>query len=305
MSAPRISVALVTRNRPGSLRRCLESWSAQQPAPFEIVVSDDSDDVHFETCRRIAEGHGCRHIRGPRRGLYANRNNASLACTGTHVLSADDDHTHPPGFVETLLALAERDPHRIWILTERHPSNPHSPLTCPPELHRSGNGIHPADPDDCAAISDGASLYPVAVFAGGLRYDETYRFGALWYLWGLHLRRSGWRMSFSDLTWVIHHNETDGRLTSLQALRDQLEVMQYALFVRSLHLDRSLSALFWAAAYGVRRCLFREGVVHYRGTARPGFRVVLRAGLAALRTAAYDRPGSPGSPDRTGGKETG
>jgi len=45
MSTPiRLSVALVTRNRPESLDRCLASLRAQDTQPFEIAVSDDGDD---------------------------------------------------------------------------------------------------------------------------------------------------------------------------------------------------------------------------------------------------------------------
>ena len=91
-----LSVALVTRNRAASVRRCLESWRRQTVSPDEIVVSDDSDDHLADETARVAAAFGCKYIRGPRKGLYANRNHASLACAGTHILSADDDHTHPP-----------------------------------------------------------------------------------------------------------------------------------------------------------------------------------------------------------------
>ena len=43
-AAIRLSVALLTRNRPESLRRCLASLRAQDCQPSEIIVSDDSDD---------------------------------------------------------------------------------------------------------------------------------------------------------------------------------------------------------------------------------------------------------------------
>ena len=38
----KLSVALVTRNRPDWLRRCLGSWRTQSVQPYEIVISDDS-----------------------------------------------------------------------------------------------------------------------------------------------------------------------------------------------------------------------------------------------------------------------
>src|SRR6186713_2624540 len=97
-----VSVALVTRNRPRSLERCLESWRRQTVAPDEIVVSDDSDDETAVGSEEIARRYGCRYTRGPRRGLYANRNHASLECRGTHIVSADDDHTHPTDYLAVI-----------------------------------------------------------------------------------------------------------------------------------------------------------------------------------------------------------
>lgn len=285
-----LSVALVTRNRPGSLERCLSSWRALRSGPDEIVVSDDSDDAHLPACAEVAARHGARHQRGPRRGLYANRNAASLACTGSHIISADDDHTHPTDYVAAIRALVAQDPERVWIFSERNPGDWAGALTCPPELHRSGHGAFPADPSDCAAISDGASVYPRGVFDAGLRYDDAYRFGALWYLWGRRLRRAGRRISFSDTTFVFHHNETDGRLSSPAAVADQLEVMQYALFVNALWLDRSPAAAFWSVAYALRRLVAQDRVVHYHHATRLGPGRLFRAARLALTAGPRYRP---------------
>src|SRR4249920_3803224 len=197
--APRISVsvALVTRNRPRSLERCLESWRRQTVPPDEIVVSDDSGADTAPETEAIARRYGCRYTRGPGRGLYANRNHASLACGGTHIVSADDDHTHPADYAAVIRDLIAADPERVWIFSERMPGDSSSPLACPRELHRSGFGCTPADPSRCAAIADGATVYPRQIFESGLRYDETYAFGGLWYLWGKLLARHGWHITFS------------------------------------------------------------------------------------------------------------
>src|SRR5205823_12784174 len=110
MPPVRLSIALVTRNRPTWLRRSLASWRAQDIQPFEIIVSDDSDEASQLAARQTAEEFGARWIAGPRRGLYANRNHAFRAAAGTHIMSADDDHTHPDGFVKTILSVIESDP---------------------------------------------------------------------------------------------------------------------------------------------------------------------------------------------------
>jgi len=289
-----VSVALVTRNRPRSLERCLESWRRQAVAPDEIVVSDDSDDDTAAESEEIARRYGCRYTRGPRRGLYANRNHASLECRGTHIVSADDDHTHPAGYVAVIRDLITSDLRRVWIFSERLPGDSSSPLTCPPELHRSGFGCAPADPSRCAAIADGATVYPREIFASGLRYDETYAFGGLWYLWGKLLSRHGWHISFSDRTFVWHHfwpddaTVDDGRLEDRAKLRQQLLVTTYVQFVGALWLDRSPVQVGWAAAYAIRRLLIPDSIVHFRVRTRLSPAGVVRALWLAVRArSAY------------------
>src|SRR5579871_6053382 len=113
----RLSIALLTRQRPDSLRRCLASIRAQEVQPHEIVVADDSDDPSIGSA--TAEEFGARHLVGPRRGLYANRNAAALACRGTHVRTMDDDHTLPAGHLALCCDAVARDPQALWTCGER------------------------------------------------------------------------------------------------------------------------------------------------------------------------------------------
>src|SRR5262249_5483721 len=161
-----------------------------------------SDDLHRPAIRLLAARYGCVYTRGPRRGLYANRNHGSLTCKGTHILSADDDHTHPADYVRRIYSVIQDDPDRVWIFAERPPANPEAPISFPPELHCSGFGWPPSNPNDCGAIADGSSVYPRAIFDNGLRYDDSYPFGTMWYLWGRVLVKHKWRISFSDITYV-------------------------------------------------------------------------------------------------------
>ena len=276
--AIRLSVALVTRHRPESLARALASWRAQTVPPWEIVVSDDSADPTLAAAsRRVTEAHGAVYTPGPRRGLYANRNHASLLCTGSHLFSSDDDHTHPVDLVERLYEVIASDPGRVWIFTERHPEYPDTPLTCPGELHRSGHGGSPADPSRCAAISDGATVYPRGVFDSGRRYDETYPFGALWYLWGRVLVRYGWRISFSDRTFIWHWEEMENRATDRAALRKQLEATVYVHFADALWVTPAAASLGWAILYTLRRVLVPDSLAGYEVSARLGPREAARA----------------------------
>jgi len=261
----RLSVALVTRNRPESLERCLKSWRSQTVSPFEIVVSDDSDDVLASEIEELAKRFDCVYTKGPRRGLYANRNHASLNCRGTHILSADDDHTHPQDYVKKILEVMAVDPKRVWIFPELNYNDPPStPLICPTELHRSGCGTMPKDPSNCAAIADGSSVYPREIFDQGLRYDETYVFGPIWYLWGKVLRKQGWRISFSDATFLWHYALCENRYDDAKKLHDLLECTMYVMFVHALWIDTSLKNITWSILYLWRRIIFPNTMLGYK-----------------------------------------
>jgi hypothetical protein len=231
--------------------------------------------------QKLAQEFGCVYTTGPRQGLYANRNHASLACRGTHILSEDDDHTHPADYVEKVLECLDRDPRRVWIFTEKKPSRPEATLVCPTQLHRSGFGVSPKDPSDCAAIADGSSVYPREIFDSGLRYDQSYPFGSLWYLWGQWLRKKGWRISFSDTTFVWHHSEElldpmENKLLSKQWLKVQLECVMYVLFVNAFWIHRSIGNIFWSFFYLLRRMILKDAVLDYQVRIRLGFGSVKR-----------------------------
>lgn len=284
----RLSVALVTRNRPESLEWCLKSWRNQTVSPFEIVVSDDSDEVHAPQIEQLAKQYNCIYTRGPRRGLYANRNHASLTCQGTHILSGDDDHTHPIDYVEKILEVLETDPKRVWIFPERSYDQPNAPLVCPTELHRSGCGIEPKDPLNCSAIADGSSVYPRQIFEQGLRYDETYTFGPLWYLWGKVLRKHGWKISFSKATFLWHYYVyalQDNRFRDGKQLHNLLECTMYVLFVNALWVEPSANNLLWSFLFLLRRTIFLDTMVGYEVKARLTISSVFRL----LRLAWYAR----------------
>jgi glycosyltransferase involved in cell wall biosynthesis len=203
----RLSVALVTRNRPSSLERTLESLRAQEVRPYEIVLSDDSEDRFAGRVFQIAERFGCHYLRGPRCGLYANRNFAALACTGSHIRTMDDDHEFPPGHVAVCLAALREDPASVWIIGEYPPDQeqPGLPPSCPGQLTPRGYSTLPPDPQCTWAIADGASIYPRKIFDCGLRFVEDFKFGALYLEFGSRLYWLGYPIRFLPDTYVVHH----------------------------------------------------------------------------------------------------
>jgi glycosyltransferase involved in cell wall biosynthesis len=243
----KLSIALVTRNRPEWLRQCLSSWRSQSMQPFEIVVSDDSDSSSESNVETIAKHFGCRYVKGPGKGLYANRNCAALSCRGSHIMSADDDHTHPDRFVENILSDVATDLDAVWTYSEKHPLRPEAPITPVPELTPSNRILPPKDSTHSAAIADGSTVYPRLVFDSGLRYDETYPFGMLWYLWGHDVNRGGFRICFSDSTYVWHHTDSSiDRGRDLLWLEKQIECNLYVLFRNAIREDKNAAGLLRA-----------------------------------------------------------
>jgi glycosyltransferase involved in cell wall biosynthesis len=204
-AAIHLSVALVTRNRPESLRRCLASLRAQSLQPFEVIVSDDSEDS--SAAARIAQEFAARHIVGPRRGLYANRNAAALACRGTHIRTMDDDHTFPAGHFARCLEAIARDPKAIWTTGEicLLDGHQHGIAHTANQLHPSGLGTPVANPDDNWSIADGSTIYPAEIFAGGARMVEDFSYGPSYLEFGAWLYHRGFRSRCVEGALVEHH----------------------------------------------------------------------------------------------------
>lgn len=208
-----LSVGLVTRNRPASLRRTLDSLRKQSMQPAEVIVSDDSDSDFRDEVKAICHDFRATYLEGPRRGLYANRNHVLTACSGTHLRTMDDDHEFPANHFAECMSAIERDPEAIWIIGEVMPGqtpNGNSPV-CPGQLHPRGFSVTPPDPQRCWAIADGASIYPRRVFMSGIGFSESFRFGAAYLEFGSLLYALGYRIRFMDTTYVVHHLDLHNR----------------------------------------------------------------------------------------------
>ncbi len=93
-----LTVCICTRHRPDDLRRCLESLREADPAPHQVIVSDDGEDDR--TARElVSEFPFAEYQRGPRLGLGANRNACIASATGRFISFIDDDVTVPSSYV--------------------------------------------------------------------------------------------------------------------------------------------------------------------------------------------------------------
>ena len=205
----RISVALVTRDRPASLRHCLESLRAQSAQPFEVVVSDDSGEEHVAATRRMAAEYRCRYVEGPRRGLYANRNSAARQCAGTHVRTMDDDHTFPEGHFTQCIDAVRSDPRSVWTTGETGyiGGKFYDRAETASQLHPSGVGCPVQDLDDNWAVADGSTIYPAEIFKRGLWMVEDFAYGMSYLEFGAYISKHGFRSRCVRGALVEHHAE--------------------------------------------------------------------------------------------------
>lgn len=248
-----ISVALVTRNRPESLRRTLDSLRQQSVQPYEVVISDDSGDEFRDATHSIAKEFGCRYISGPRRGLYANRNHVALACCGTHIRTMDDDHTFDEDHFSICQDAVTSDPGSIWTTGEiGYVDNEYyASVDFALQLDPSGYSRLPNDINDNWTIADGSTIYPSEVYKKGFRMIED-GYGASYLEFGIFLYARGCKSRciqrakvnhFADMSTIIRG--TDLSLSSMT--HRALAVMAFNLYFRPNFwlLSKYLCALIW------------------------------------------------------------
>lgn len=232
-----LSVALVTRNRPQSLDRCLSSLRAQDAQPFEVLISDDSNEEYAAQVRDIALKWDCRYIVGPRRGLYANRNHVAQHCQGTHIRTMDDDHTFPAGHIRQCLRAIELDSCAIWTTGEHGflDGKRISTTGVANQLHPSGVGISAENLDNNWAIADGSTIYPCMVFQQGFKMLENYKYGEAYLEFGALLYHRGFISRCITDCYVEHHVNTDTLARSLASSTDYANSVLYALAAYNLY----------------------------------------------------------------------
>ncbi|MDN5915013.1 MAG: glycosyltransferase, partial [Pseudonocardia sp.] len=91
-----LTVVVATRDRPGSVERCVRAVLAgDHPAVTVLVVDNDPpDELTEQVVRRIGDASRVRYVRETRRGASAGRNRG-LAEARTPVVAFTDDDTEP------------------------------------------------------------------------------------------------------------------------------------------------------------------------------------------------------------------
>lgn len=126
--APRVSLVVLTHDRPRSLRRCLESLLAQRCAvPCEIVVADDGSGPATAAVIAGFAGAGAPvvHLRQPHRGIAAARNLGLGAARGELVSFLADDYVLDPDHVAAAVGFLDARPDAVVVRFRIEPLGRH------------------------------------------------------------------------------------------------------------------------------------------------------------------------------------
>ena len=197
--ALKVSLCICTMNRPEELRRCLASLAGSEAPPYEVIVSDDStDDVTDAVQRVVRDFPVATYLRGPRKGLSANRNHCLRNASGELIAFVDDDVVLHPEFLR-------RAPEEFDRLVGHHGTD---------RVIVTGNEIRPdgrytpsnlsflgfytgelATGQSPGAICINSTLFPAALFQEAV-FDENIFFGAEERDISLHAVHLGYRIHY-------------------------------------------------------------------------------------------------------------
>lgn len=106
------SVIVMTFNRPGSLRRCLESLAAQTlpSEQFEVVLVDASDVPVIDVAADFSGRLRLVHLPGPNLGVAGNRNRGAVAASADLLAFLDDDCVAHATWLERLSRACRENP---------------------------------------------------------------------------------------------------------------------------------------------------------------------------------------------------
>ena len=278
-----IAVAISTRDRPGALRRCLESLGTGRLRPDEVIVADQSDGT--ETSLVVEEAHAgglpIRYVRARPGGLGVAQNDA-LAATGSEIAAVlDDDCVADERWLERIASAFDAEPELALVAGRVVPLGPSSPGTYAVSSRLSteacefvgkelpwevGSGNNFAIRREWFQRIGGCDerLGPGAPLRGGLDMDLFYR-----------LLRAGGRARYEPDILVLHERATrEGRLSRRPAygfgmaaaiaiwLRDG---DRFAWKVLGAWLRMRSALLLRALAKGRRQVVYEEALV-LRGT---------------------------------------
>jgi glycosyltransferase involved in cell wall biosynthesis len=125
-----VSVVVPTRDRPGSLARCLDALSRQSGLrSFEIVVVDDGSDDANTVADVVGLHPGARIVRQGGAGPAAARNRGAREARGDIVCFTDDDCEPAPEWAARLGSAVIDGVDAVGGMTKSDPRNPFADAT--------------------------------------------------------------------------------------------------------------------------------------------------------------------------------
>lgn len=231
-----LTIGIITKDRPNFLKKCLKNKYKNLSKNISILVSDDSIvDENIKNNKMLCRRYKAIYIEGPRKGLYANRNNIMNNVNTSHLLTCDDDHLYPDKFINTIISEIASYKNEILVIGEIKNTNLHYISEIMPKfLNEVGKISKNNNPNSIKGISCGSTIYPMSFINKKIRCDETYLFGRIWYIYALQiLKYTNFNIRFIKST-SIEHN-----IISSQDRNDNIDFSKYQqeanLYVSCIH----------------------------------------------------------------------
>ena len=279
---PRVSICICTRNRPAELLRCLESLRESSHPVDETVVSDDSTDERTaEMLRGEPAVSSLIYVRGPKRGLGANRNRALGAASGDYILFLDDDACLGREFVDRALAVA-RTQNELGcdrIVVSGCENNRGEIVRAHDQSFLGFQNVPYQTRTGLNTIVINSTLFPKTLFSA-VKFDERLVYGCDEVDVALQAVRHGFRIVHSDDAINFHYPSSVNRsyyAPHLNVSRLYITFKRYAIYERT-----PLKALIFALL-GPAHCMLAS--IKRRGLS--GIADAWRAIAAAARLSTH------------------
>jgi glycosyltransferase involved in cell wall biosynthesis len=198
-------------NRPDALREALVAVARCEPGPFEILVGDDSPDGS-PTEQVVRDFPGVKYLRGPCRGLSANRNACIRKTTGSHLAFIDDDVLVPTEFFAKCHQLATGVSEREiitgieWNYAQQHPTRVKPKNADFWGFQRLSANV------EYRSIVINSTLFPRSLFSEAM-FDDRLRYGCEEIDMARHAVSRGYRIRFDPELAVRHYPSPVNRAT--------------------------------------------------------------------------------------------
>jgi len=201
---PRLTVGITTRNRPGSLQRCVESLRHLDHLAPEILIFDDASEVPAAQALRPSQRlRIIRNDRGP--GNIVGRNTLVREASAKLILLLDDDTALlESASVERAMAILENDAQVAAVAF----AQANADGSRWPETMQPGQG---QSPRYVAAFIGFAHLINRQVFLSVGGYRESFVFYGEEKEYCLRLLEHGFRVVYLPDALVVHAQDAAGR----------------------------------------------------------------------------------------------